>query len=132
MRFLHLLMREVGERIADCRLPFAIAVTVNFTLQASHFALVPSLEVNGQLFQTWQEAVEREVLSVPAIHLDKPGAKSVAAKSFLFPQSETVEPLRDDSGEIVGAHRSAGNKRSKARLRSADFETWELIGTQTP
>ena len=81
VRFLHLLEREVGQVIADCRLPTStpaglpvwgprIAECGHFRVEVSdsHFALLPSLEVNGKLFQTWQEAVEREV-SMPAVSL---------------------------------------------------------------
>jgi hydrogenase maturation protease len=65
---------------------------------------VPSLNVNGQLLQTWQEAVERDV-SLPEIRLDKVVVQpdEPARLQFSFPASETIETLRDEtSGETVG------------------------------
>ncbi len=53
IRFLHLLAREVG------RLETPLPDTEHDV--EPDFQIVASLEVNGQLFQTWQEAVEREV-----------------------------------------------------------------------
>ena len=101
VRFLHLLMREVGERIDDCRFPIRDCGHLELGSSGFHFARVPSLSLNGKLFQSWQEAVERDI-SVPAIHLDKPGAKPLQLK-FSFPSGESVDPLRADSGEIRGA-----------------------------
>jgi hydrogenase maturation protease len=66
-----------------------------------HFQLVRSLEVNGQLFQAWQEAVEREVC-LPDFNV---GSAITAPQSlnFTFPSSEEVEPLHDEhSGEMLG------------------------------
>src|SRR5882762_4271399 len=56
VRFLHLLTREVGQVIADCRLPIAECghLQAGSLISDSHLALVPALEVNGQLFQRWQ------------------------------------------------------------------------------
>jgi hydrogenase maturation protease len=91
VRFLHLLTREVRQRISD------------------QFQTVPSLEVNGKLVQTWQEAVEREVL-LPEIRLhsfaaaDKEELDSRATRvEFSFPASQSIEPLSDEvSAETVG------------------------------
>ncbi|MDQ2974431.1 MAG: hypothetical protein M3R69_03350 [Acidobacteriota bacterium] len=99
VRFLHLLTREVGRRVADCRLP--IDECGHFQVGDSHLVLVPALNVNGQLIQTWQEAIERDV-HLPDLNLVELGAQSYS-KTFSFPQSETVEPLIDDgSGETIG------------------------------
>ncbi|MDQ3172932.1 MAG: hypothetical protein M3Q91_04370 [Acidobacteriota bacterium] len=103
VRFLHLLSREVREQLADCQLPIADCghLEIPSSTSTSHFSPVPSLEVNGQLFQTWQEAVEREV-HLPGLKLVQPGVQSYS-ETFSFPQSETVEALRDEgSGETVG------------------------------
>jgi hydrogenase maturation protease len=102
VRFLHLLTREVGRRIADCQLSTAECGHSHVEALHTHFALVPLLEVKGQLFQTWQEAVERQV-SVPAISLDKPADESTRL-AFYFPASESIEPLHAADGEeILGA-----------------------------
>jgi hydrogenase maturation protease len=101
VRFLHLSTREVARRIADCPLPIAECGHREIQSATGHFLSVPSLEVNGQLFQTWQEAVEREV-HLTGIELVKLSAESYR-KTFAFPQTETVELLCDEgSGETVG------------------------------
>lgn len=82
-RFLHLVAREVAKQISD-----------------EDFQVVESLEVDGQLFQTWQEAIERDV-SAPAVSLND----LVAAPrriTFTFPSTREREHLRDASGKRVG------------------------------
>jgi len=55
--------------------------------------VVPSLQVNGQLFQTWQEAVEREVC-VPLLNI----RKAVSAHlPFRFSGNKQLEKLYDES-----------------------------------
>jgi len=59
------------------------------------------LEVNGQLFQTWQEAVEREVY-LPAFNVSSAIANP-RSLDFTFQSIEEVEPLRDEhNGEMKG------------------------------
>jgi hypothetical protein len=103
VRFLHLLTRDVGQVIAGCRLPIAECghLQVGSLIGDPHFALVPALEVNGQLFQRWQEAIERDI-SMPAIGLPKPGEQSTRL-TFSFPSNDTIEVLRSESsGEATG------------------------------
>jgi cell division protein FtsL len=70
-------------------------------LATLHFQLVPSLEVNGKLFQTWQEAIEREV-RLPEIALGRESDQSYEL-TFSFPATETIEELRDAaSGQLPG------------------------------
>ncbi|MEP6635103.1 MAG: hypothetical protein ABJB97_00155 [Acidobacteriota bacterium] len=101
VRFLHLLTREVGEVVADCRLAIAECGHDLFEVSDSHFALVRALEVNGKLFQTWQEAVERDVL-LPAANVER-AVNNQQKRWFTFPASTEVELLRnDDTGEEAG------------------------------
>ncbi len=101
VRFLHLLTREVGRRIVDCRLPIAECGHFEVGICDSHFARVPALDVNGQLFQAWQEAVEREVY-LPGFNVSSAITEPQAMR-FTFPSSEHVEPLRDEhSAEMLG------------------------------
>ncbi len=103
IRFLHLVTREVGRlssefesRIAD-KSDEEIAASIS----DSDFETVASLEVNGKLFQTWQEAVEREV-TFPNF---KPNAAIERTRRmiFSFPSSRDIELLRDDGvNEIKG------------------------------
>lgn len=87
-RFLHLLNREIGalEEPLD-ELP------ENF----KDFRLVSYLDIGGQLFQTWQEAVEREV-DLPAVNL----TNTSETQQFSFPSKRELEPLRGENGKIVG------------------------------
>ena len=103
LRFLHLLEREVGVPNADCAL--RIAGCDDRELQSSvsdgDVSLVASLEVNGKLFQTWQEAVERDVV-MPGINLSEAVAEA-RRQTFTFRSSKEIEPLRDESsGQIAG------------------------------
>lgn len=63
------------------------------------FKLVPKLEVGDEVFQTWHEAVEREI-SLPQLLLD---SKSSTRIPFQFPPTRSVEPLTAKDGTIPGA-----------------------------
>lgn len=92
-RFLHLLSREVGEFTAPLlELPEG---------ELPDFHVVNSLEVGDQVFQTWQEAVEREA-DAPGLNLNELAAEPLRM-AFAFPSKEEVEPLRDPSGKVFGA-----------------------------
>ncbi len=100
LRFLHLMEREVGELIADCRLPIEDCGHTQ-TESGHHFKLVPRLEVNGTLFQTWQEATERDVCW-PGTKLRELVARPQELR-FTFTANTQVEELRDEaSGQIAG------------------------------
>jgi hydrogenase maturation protease len=93
VRFLHLLTREVGE-LAKPQPELDESTEPDFRL-------VASLEVNGRLFQTWQEATERDV-SLSNLNLSEAVAEAQLL-TFNFPSSQTIEPLRDEGkGQIVG------------------------------
>lgn len=103
VRFLHLSEREVCVPVADCGLRFAGLGDrqIQSYVSDSDLGVVASLEVNGRLFQTWQESVERAV-SLSGLNLyevvDRP-----RRLSFSFPRGREVEPLRDEaSGRLSG------------------------------
>lgn len=99
VRFLHLLTREVGVPISDLKSEISDPLTEEIT--DAQFQTVPSLNVNGKLFQTWQEAVEREA-SLTAVRLNPTGNQPIRL-TFSFPNTRTTEPLSDEnSGEIAG------------------------------
>ncbi len=103
IRFLHLLTREVCAVNADCGLRIAdfSDEQIQSSLTDSDFQIVPSLEVNGRLFQTWQEAVERDVL-LQGFNLSEAVARAERL-AFSFPSSRAFELLRDEtSGQIAG------------------------------
>jgi hydrogenase maturation protease len=103
VRFLHLSAREVCVAVADCGLRIAGLSDgeIQSSVDDSELRVVPSLEVNGRPFQTWQESVEREVC-LPSLNLgevvDRP-----RRLAFSFPQGREAEPLRDEtSGRVAG------------------------------
>lgn len=85
VRFLHLTMREVCE-IQDGAEPAIKPVA--------------TLEVEDQIFQTWQEAVEREV-TAKAIKLSELITQPQRT-AFSFPSKQETEELRDSSGKVAG------------------------------
>jgi len=84
-RFLRLCLREVQQ----------------FDPVAGEFHPVESLEVDGKLYQTWQEAVECEA-GAQELELKELVQKPHRVE-FSFPAGETSEPLRDENRDIVGA-----------------------------
>lgn len=91
LRFLHLVKREICELLEP---------SGEWEDQAtSNCRVVPVLEIDGQLFHTWQEAVEREVI-IAGLNLhaleEKPMEYEIA-----FAESQSNEPLRKQSGEVV-------------------------------
>jgi len=89
VRFLHLVSREIGELETPLdELP---------TDSEPDFHFVPNLDVGGQLYQTWQEAIEREV-DLPPLNLNQ----TSEIRQFSFPTTRTLEPLRDENEKIVG------------------------------
>lgn len=114
VRFLHLLAREVAvlenRGIEDGELRMEDRDGIGSALldlplskldpHSSIFRQVESLEVEGKLFQTWQEAVEREA-SMENVELG--ALRSSPVRMLLtFPTSLEEEVLRDAAGEIVG------------------------------
>jgi hydrogenase maturation protease len=103
VRFLHLLEREVGvpNAVSEMRVAGSDDGEIQSSISDADFSVVPSLEVNGNLFQTWQEAVERDVI-MPAIKLSEAVAEAQRL-TFEFQTSNGIGPLRDESsGQIAG------------------------------
>ncbi len=96
LRFLHLVTREVGMPVAD----MGVETAPQFSVADSCFRVVGSLEVGNQIFQTWQEAIERDV-SLPTLSLSEL-ARAPQRFPFAFPSSEGHEPILDESGQPVG------------------------------
>jgi hydrogenase maturation protease len=92
VRFLHLLSREVGRLKTPLpELPEGAE---------PDFCIVPALEVGGRIYQTWQEAVERE-LNLPGLRLNQLVAGGWR-QIFNYPSKQETETLREPGGEIVG------------------------------
>jgi len=86
VRFLHLLAREIGVQSADS--------------SDAAYQVVESLEVGGRIFQTWQEAIERDI-DISNINLSEL-ASGPLKQTFTFPASRETEPLNDASGQRAG------------------------------
>ena len=86
-RFLHPMWREVGKLPAP-----VIATGCEPPLE-----VVSELWVDGQLHQTWQEAVEQEV-QVPPVSVKADSAELIR---FSFPASRALTSVRDSSGQFA-------------------------------
>jgi hydrogenase maturation protease len=90
VRFLHPMSREIG------RLPSSIEE--DRELEPSK--TIPELRVGDNIYQSWQEAVEREVSVQPlSLRSLSEGMKSVA---FEFPESRTAERIFDAEQRPAG------------------------------
>ena len=90
IRFLHLVQRQIGKVSKETTIPGA----------EPDYQPIESLEVNGRLFQSWQEAVEREVV-VPTARL-RDLEHEPQHLNFNFPAEQQIELLREQSGQTVG------------------------------
>ena len=94
VRFLHPMAREIG----------ALAVPLRELPAPDNpdfFHEVPQLEVAGQIYQSWQEVVERAV-RLPALNLATPGDMANRQIPFSFAATRTIEPILDESQHIAG------------------------------
>lgn len=94
IRFLHFIAREVGELVQPLtRLSDGVE---------PEFHIVETLQIGERLFQTWQEAVEREVV-IPNLNLEDIVARPEHLE-FTFPprREQELEPLRSNNGDIIG------------------------------
>ena len=90
-RFLHLLTREIGALLAELdEMPEA---------GEPEFTPVAALEVEGERFLAWEEAVEREIVApVATIGALMDGV----ILPFAFAGSRDIEPVRTATGRIAG------------------------------
>ena len=91
IRFLHLMARTVEE------LDQPILELPATGQPATH--RVARIECDGQLFQAWQEGVER-VISLPTCDLEEI-VRHPLTHAFAFPESRTIQPLRNPEGRIA-------------------------------
>lgn len=92
MRFLHPMAREVAAPSTSQSGPAKSG--------EPSFQMVSELRVDGNLFQTWQEAVEQEVKPDPLRLLWRSPCRS--SFPFGFPSSRASEPIRDPDGRTAG------------------------------
>src|SRR5579885_648264 len=95
IRFLHLTARIVGEVDPPIRQwPRSGEIP---------FRPVPTLQIDGQLLHTWQEAEEREIARNEMMLGEL--ALRPRCVAFSFPGGRRSEPVRDANGKIVGVLR---------------------------
>ena len=93
VRFLHLLAREVGKLTTPLpELPEG---------ESPDFQRVAAMEVGGQIYQTWQEAVEREV-RLQGCNLNELIAAGGLRQAFTFPSNLETQPLSEPGGQTLG------------------------------
>ena len=93
VRFLHPMTRDIGALAAPLR---KLPAPDN----PDFFHVVPELEIDGRLYSSWQEAVERAVC-VPAQSLSALRGQTRTIP-FSFPASRSIEPILDSSEHIAG------------------------------
>jgi hypothetical protein len=87
IRFLQPAAREVG----------SLSESAPRSSQEPAFEIVPELRIDGNLYQTWQEAIEREV-TIPLIQLNEP-VKELC--EFEFPESRMIEPIGNGKTAVL-------------------------------
>ncbi len=97
VRFLQLVQRSVGKLRYPQQEPVESRQGEQFG--EPEFDLVDRLEIEGHIFQPWQEAVEREVTST---NLDPALLSSCPPVEFVFPSGKNFESLRDSQGKVAG------------------------------
>ncbi len=91
VRFLHVLMREVGKLVQPVR-----SLPQSGELEMT---LVPSLELDGRKFCAWEEAVERQI-GVTQLRLGELVIRP-CCRSMTVEGCREVEPITGQNGEIA-------------------------------
>jgi len=94
IRFLHLMARDIGALAAPLRKMPALD-------NPDFFHVVPELEIDGTLYMSWQEAVERP-FPLPVLSLAEIRDKPARTFPFSFPSHRAIEPIRDQRKHIAG------------------------------
>jgi hypothetical protein len=122
VRFLQIIRRSIGKlRVPVGSLPSDTEPPFNY---------VDRLEVDGRVYQAWQEAVEREILC-DAMELALPAAPT--SISFTFPAHKDVESVRGEAGDVAGVivreweHLSGSIEVSATHLSEDTFKIRVLI-----
>jgi hypothetical protein len=91
VRFLQIIQRSVGK--------LRVPVTSLSPDTEPLFDSVERLEATDRVYQSWQEAVEREI-ACEEMELSLTAAPT--SLPFDFPAHKEVEPIRGDSGDVIG------------------------------
>jgi hypothetical protein len=93
VRFLQAVARTIG----DLKTPLD-DWPVSADGEVPGFQIVETLQVGGQILQTWQEAIEREIV-VPSFRLTESDSVHRSAE-LVFPAGKEFEPVRSADGRI--------------------------------
>jgi hypothetical protein len=92
VRFLHLVRREIGQ--------LAAPVTELPTAREPIWTEVASLKVGEKVFHAWEEAIERDVTTLPLTIIRLTGAR--VRVPFSFEGHRALEALRGPDGTVFG------------------------------
>jgi hypothetical protein len=117
VRFLHPMWREVG----------SLEEPKSGNGTEAEFRVMPELKLDGELYQTWQEAIEREV-PIPALTVGAllPGHLSFP---FCFSGSSALEPLLNHKRKFGGMMRrwqELVEGRIEIACESVDAEVFKI------
>jgi hypothetical protein len=92
-------LQAVGRMIGELKAPVD-----DWPISAEHrdvpdFQIVETLQVGGRILQTWQEAIEREIV-VPSFRLSESDCAHRSAE-LMFPAGKEFEPVRGADGRIA-------------------------------
>jgi hypothetical protein len=96
VRFLQAVARTIGE----LQIPVAELPAGSENRGEPDYRIVESLRLGDEVYQTWQEAVEREIV-LPSIRLTDELSSQHSGVQF-FPGGREVEPVRSADGLIAG------------------------------
>jgi hypothetical protein len=96
VRFLQAVARTIGE----LKTPLDEWPVATDDAQEPYFQIVETLPVGDRILQTWQEAIECEIV-LPASGLTDP-ASAHRSSIVVFPGGRNVEPVRSADGRIAG------------------------------
>jgi hydrogenase maturation protease len=127
VRFLQIIRRSIGK--------LRVAVNALAPDAEPAFDSVERLEVSGRVYQSWQEAVEREIV---CDELQVGALASPISFPFEFDAHREVEPVCDGSGTVVAVivreweHLSGSVELEAARLLDDIFKVRVLIRNHSP
>jgi hypothetical protein len=96
VRFLQAVARTIGELES----PMDVIPPSDRNGLELKFHVVPSLQTGTQIYQAWQEAIEREII-LPSVSFVDSGSAH-CTQVLIFPGGREMEPIRGVDGRIIG------------------------------
>ncbi len=95
VRFLQAVARTIGQP----KVPLDAWPATGEAGREPDFQIVETLQVGDQIFQTWEEAIEREI-TLPLVRLNDSVTETRSSQA-LFPGGKEFEPVRNLDGKIA-------------------------------